>query len=647
MPMAKLKRPKHPHPDPLPEGEGVMRRGIGIVSCLLLCFVSVGWNGLVSNPAAAEPRHGLSAFGDLKYAAGFPHFDYVNPDAPKGGQMHLHSIGTFDNLNPYILKGTNLRGIAGRALLSLPFDSLLTRAFDEPDAMYGLVAERVEVAEDRSWVAFTMRPEARFNDGSPVTAEDVVFSFEVLKTKGAPQFRTILRDVEKAAAETPHKVRFEFRDGAITRNLPLIVADLPIFSKAYYATREFDKTTLEPPLGSGPYRIVKVDQGRSMTFERVADYWAKDLPVNRGHYNFGTIRFDFYRDRNVAMEAFKAGEYDFREEYTSKTWATAYDFPGINQGLAKREALPDDSPASRQYFVLNLRQEFFKDPRVREAINLAFDFEWTNKNIFYGLYARTESLFQNTPMAARDLPTVEEVALLEPFRDRLPPEVFTRVYEQPRTDGSGNNRRNLRAAQKLLRDAGYAIKDGKLTGPSGETVTIEYLTFSPSFERVVAPLTRNLERLGIKATIRIVDTAQYTNRMNEFDFDITTAAFASTATPGVSERAFWGSEMADSPGSVNYAGVADPAVDALIEKISDARDRPALEAAARALDRVLLWNRYVIPAWFSDANRVAYWDKFSRPAVTAKYDPYFGYLDTWWVDAGKAAALEARRAKNE
>ena len=602
---------------------------------------------VLTTVAWAEPRHGMSAFGDLKYPVDFAHFDYVNPDAPKGGEFRLHSIGTFDNLNPFVLKGTRLRGDAAIALSGLPYDSLMVRALDEPDAMYGLVANRVEIAPDRSWVAFTMRPEARFNDGSPLTAEDVVFSYEILISKGAPQYRVILRDVESAVVESTHKVRFSFTKNAAKRDLPLTVASIPIFSKAYYATRDFSKTTLDPPLGSGPYRITRVDQGRSLVYERVDDYWAKDLPVNRGRYNFVTIRFDFYRDRNVAMEAFKAGEYDFREEYTSKTWATAYEFPAIEQGLVQRVSLPDESPASRQYFVLNQRREFFKDWRVRAALNHAFDFEWTNKNIFYGLYARTESLFQNTPMAARELPTPDEAALLEPYRDQLRQEIFTQVYEQPKTDGSGNNRHNLRIAKQLLTEAGYTIRDGKLTRSNGQPVTLEYLTFSPGFERVIAPLNRNLKRLGIEATIRIVDTAQYTNRLHEFDFDLTMAAFGTVATPGIGERALWGSDVANSPGTINYAGIADPVVDALIEKIGNAADRPSLEAAARALDRVLLWNLYVIPAWFNDSNNIAYWDKFTGPGKAAKYDPYFGYLDTWWVDSAKAKTLETRRASTK
>ena len=584
----------------------------------------------------------MSAFGDLKYAADFPHFDYVNPDAPKGGIFRLHSIGTFDNLNPYVLKGTRLRGDAAIALAGLPYDSLMTRASDEPDAMYGLVAETVNVADDRSWVTFTLRPDARFNDGSPLTAEDVVFSFDVLKAKGSPTYQIILRDVESAIAASLVSVRFTFRKNAAKRDLPLTVASLPIFSKAYYATRNFEETTLEPPLGSGPYRITSVDQGRTIVYERVTNYWARDLPVNKGRYNFDIIRFDFYRDRNVAMEAFKAGEYDFREEYTSKMWATAYDFAARKSGLVIKEALPDDSPASRQYFVLNQRREFLKDWRVRAALNHAFDFEWTNKNIFHGLYARTESLFQNTSMAARELPTPEELALLEPFRGNLPHEVYTEIFHQPKTDGSGNNRRNLRMAQRLLREAGYSVKDHKLTGPDGEPVELEYLTFSPVTERLIAPFVRNLQRLGINVAIRIIDTAQYTNRLQEYDFDMTMAAFGTVATPGVRERAFWASEGANQPGTLNYGGVADPAVDALIEEIGNASDRAALETAARALDRVLLWNRYVLPAWYNDANNIAYWDKFDRPTITAKYDPYFGYLDTWWIDKEKAAALKAR-----
>ena len=602
---------------------------------------------MAAGAAGAEPRHGLSSFGDLKYPPDFPHFDYVNPDAPKGGEVRLRDIGSFDNLNPFILKGIKLRGVGATALAGLPFDTLMTPAGDEPDAVYGLVAESAEVAPDRSWVSFRLRPEARFNDGSPLTAEDVVFSFETLKARGEPSFRIVLRDVESATAEGLHRVRFAFRQGAVTRDLPLTVAGLPILSRAWYETRAFDRTTLDPPLGSGPYRIVRADQGRTIVYERVADYWARDLPVNRGRFNYGVVRFDFYRDRNIALEAFKAGEYDFREEFTSKMWATAYDFPAIEEGLVKRESIPDESPANRQFFVLNQRRGIFGDRRVRAAFDLAFDFEWTNRNIFYGLYARTRSLYQNTPMAARDLPTPGEVALLGPYRDRLPAEVFTRVFEPPATDGSGKARRNLRAARKLLREAGYAVRDGKLRDPSGRPVSMEFLTFSPTFERVYAPLVRNLGRLGIAATIRIVDSAQYANRMQEFDFDVTTAAFGTAPTPGVGERNFWGSEAARSPGGLNYAGIADPVVDALIEKIADAPDRGSLETAARALDRVLLWNRHVVPQWFNANHNIAYWDKFARPGIAPRYDGGFGFLDTWWIDPDKAAALEARRATRE
>ena len=602
---------------------------------------------MATGAAVAEPRHGLSSFGDLKYPPDFPHFDYVNPDAPKGGEVRLRDLGSFDNLNPFILKGIKLRGVGATALAGLPFDTLMTPAGDEPDAVYGLVAESAEVAPDRSWVSFRLRPEARFNDGSPLTAEDVVFSFETLKARGEPSFRIVLRDVESATAEGRHRVRFAFREGAVTRDLPLTVAGLPILSRAWYETREFDRTTLDPPLGSGPYRIVRADQGRTIVYERVADYWARDLPVNRGRFNYGVIRFDFYRDRNIALEAFKAGEYDFREEFTSKMWATAYDFPAIGEGLVKRESIPDESPANRQFFVLNQRRGIFGDRRVRAAFDLAFDFEWTNRNIFYGLYARTRSLYQNTPMAARDLPTPGEVALLGPYRDRLPAEVFTRVFEPPATDGSGTARRNLRAARKLLREAGYAVRDGKLRDPSGRPVSMEFLTFSPTFERVYAPLVRNLGRLGIAATIRIVDSAQYANRMQEFDFDVTTAAFGTAPTPGVGERNFWGSEAARSPGGLNYAGIADPVVDALIEEIADAPDRGSLETAARALDRVLLWSRHVVPQWFNANHNIAYWDKFARPGTAPRYDGGFGFLDTWWIDPDKAAALEARRAARE
>jgi len=598
--------------------------------------------GLLSGAAMAEPRHGLSIFGDLKYPADFKHFDYVNPQAPRGGTVKLRDIGTFDNLNPFIIKGVKLRGMGANAQ-NLPYDTLMASSADEADAMYGLVAKTVEVGPDRQWVEFVLRPEARFHDGSPITSADLVFSFNTLKTEGTPGYRINLKDVETVTASGPHKIRYSFRAGAVTRDLPAIVAGLPVLSKAYYEKVTFNKTTLTPPLASGPYKISQIDQGRSLVYERVPDYWARDLPVNVGRYNFDRIRFDFYRDRTVALQGFKSGEYDFREEFTSKSWATGYKFPAVDNGLVKLESIPNLAPASRQYFVLNLRRDKFQDARVREAFGLAFDFAWTNKNLFYGIYARTLSLFQNTDMAARALPNEAEQKLLASINGNVPQAVHSTVYMPP---GEGQPlRQNLRRAKNLLNQAGWKVMDGKLTNTKGEVLEIEILTFSPIFERVLAPIVKNLKRLGIQASMRIVDTAQYTYRMQTFDFDVTTAAFGTSPTPGISERNFWGSKSAGQQGSVNYSGLQDPVIDELLKRIASAKDRPALTLAARTLDRVLLGNHYVIPEWFNATHNLAYWDKFDRPKSKPKYA--LGFMDIWWIDPAKEQALKNARKNGQ
>ena len=484
---------------------------------------------------SAEPRHGISTFGDLKYPAGFDHFDYVNPDAPKGGVLRLAGgEGTFDTVNPFTLKGIRFRGDAG-SVMSLPYETLMTGGADEPDALYGLVAETADLAPDRTSITFTLRPEARWHDGTPITVEDVVFTFNALKTDpGAfPSFRIILRDVVGVEAIGARQVRYSFDPDAVAlRDLPNTVAGMPILSKKYFADREFGETTFEPPMGSGPYRIADVSPGRSIALERVSDYWAADLGVNRGRFNFGQIRLEFYRDRDVQHEAFKSGDFDFHEEFTSRIWATGYDFPAVRDGRVIKEAVPNRGPASRQYFVLNLRKPKFQDRRVRLAINHTFDFEWTNTNLFYSVYQRSGSIYQNTDMAATAPPTPAELELLTPFRDKVPPGVFGEGYRQPASDGSGNNRRNLRRAQQLFSEAGWTVQDGQLKNAAGEVMSIEFLTFSPSFERVFAPIVQNLKRIGADATIRVVDSSQYTQRVDQTrDFDVTTAAFGVSATP--------------------------------------------------------------------------------------------------------------------
>jgi microcin C transport system substrate-binding protein len=603
-----------------------------------ICFsTSIAALILASVPAlASEPKHGLSAFGDLAYPADFKNFAYVNPDAPKGGTFSLvgwGGVATFNSLNSFILKGDAAQG------LELLFDSLMTRAADEPDAVYGLVAESAEVADDRMSVTFKLRPEAKFNDGSPLTADDVVFSFETLKSKGHPIYAQMLADVEKAEALDPATVRYNFK-GSLVRDLPLTVAGLPILSKAYYSTRDFAATTMEPPLGSGPYTVGKISQGRTIEYKRNPGYWAKDLPVNRGRWNFDTIRYEYFRDRTTGLEAFKAGAYDFREEFTSKVWTTEYDFPAIREGKVKKEVVPDETPSGTQGFFINTRREQFKDPRVRKALGLAFDFEWANRYLFHNLYSRTQSYFENSTLKATGEPSEAERTLLTGLGVPVLSEVLGPADLPAVTDGSGQDRKLLLEASKLLDDAGWKVKDGVRVNDKSEPLKVEILNFEPAFERVNAPYVKNLQLLGIDAKMRMVDPAQYQQRMKNFDFDITTERYTMRDTPGVELRSYFGSDAAKIDGSLNLAGISDPAVDLLIERVIGAKSRDALTTASRALDRVLRAGQYWVPHWYKPSNNIAYWDRFSRPTTKPRYDR--GVLDTWWYDRDKAAKLEAK-----
>jgi microcin C transport system substrate-binding protein len=586
-------------------------------------------------PAAAAEglagEHGLSLFGDLKYGPDFTHFDYADPAAPKGGIIAFPAEGTFDSLNPFILKGVPAQG------LNSLYDTLLERALDEADAAYGLIAERVRLSSDRRRVTFYLRNEARFHDGTPITAEDVVESFARLKTEGHPTYRILFADVAEAKADDAHSVTFVLGD-TTNRKLPLILGtELPILPKAYFADHAFDAATLEAIPGSGPYRIERVDAGRTIVFARVPEYWAKDLPVKRGRHNFDTIRYEYFRDRTIMVEALKAREYDLHEEFTAKTWATAYDIPEIGDGRMIKEVLPDHTPSGVQAFFINTRREKFRDPRVRLALNYAFDFEWTNANLFFGLYERMGSYFENSELAAHEPPGAAELALLEPFRARLAEAVFADIYRPPRCDRAGALRANLREAARLLEEAGWVMREGqRVNEETGETLSVEFLYDLRTFERVFAPYARNLERLGIEAHLRFVDVPQYQRRLEEFDFDLTTQRYVQFLSPGVELRSYFGSPFADQPGSFNLAGIKDPVVDALIEAVLGAEDRGSLVAAARALDRVLLWGHYIVPQWFKPTHHLVYWNKFGRPARAPTYD--LG-LDTWWVDPAKEAAL--------
>jgi microcin C transport system substrate-binding protein len=567
--------------------------------------------------------------GQPKYDADFAHFDYVNPDAPKGGELRLAALGGFDTLNPFTIKGESAAG------LGQIFETLMVPSADEPFTKYGLIAEFVETPEDRSWVIFHLNPKARFHDGEPITAADVLFSFDVLREKGAPFYRAYWADVAKAEALDDHRVKFTFSGGG-NRELPLILGQLPVLPAHDWEGKDFAATTLEPPLGSGPYRIADFEPGRFIRYERVEDYWGRDLPSQVGQNNIGAIQYDYYRDATVSVEALKAGEYDFRNENIAKNWATAYQSDALDAGHLVKLESPHNRVAGMQGFVMNMRRPVFADPRVREALAYAFDFQWANQNLFFGQYTRTRSYFDNSELAATGLPEGAELALLEPYRDQLPERVFTEEYQPPSVPAPGEVRGNLREALRLLREAGWAIKDGVLSHPDHGPFTFEILLYGVTFERVALPFARNLERLGIEARVRTVDTAQFLNRMNTFDFDMAIGSWGQSDSPGNEQRDFWGSESADVQGSRNWAGVSDPVLDALIDKVIRASNREALVSAVHALDRVLQWSFLVVPHWHNDYDRLVFWDKFGRPDVTPTQG---AQISTWWVDADKEAAL--------
>ncbi|MBU6234422.1 MAG: extracellular solute-binding protein [Alphaproteobacteria bacterium] len=573
---------------------------------------------------AADPVHGLAIHGEPKYKAGFTHFDYVNPDAPKGGTLRLSALGTYDSLNPFIIKGNPAANVG------LIYNTLLTGSSDEPFTEYGDLAATMEVPDDRSSATFNIRPEAKWNDGKDVTADDVVWSYETLKAKGAPFYGAYYSDVDTVTAETPKRVTFKFKKAG-NRELPLIVGQLPVLPKHYWATRKFEETTLEPPLGSGAYKISAIDAGRSMTFERVKGWWGENLPVNKGRYNFDTIVVDYYRDTTVAVEAFFAGRYDVRQENVAKIWATGYDAPAVKDGRIKKEEIENKLPAGMQGFVMNTRKPVFADRAVRQALQYAFDFEWSNKAMAHGAYKRTASYFENSEYAAKGLPQGRELEILNEFKSELPAEVFTQEYKNPATDGSGNARDNLRRAMQILDEAGYTIGTDGVRTKNGVRLSFEIVDNQPEFERWVLPFIRNLKRIGIDANFRVVDDSQYVARMNDFDFDMTVSGFGQSLSPGNEQREFWGSDKADAKGSRNIIGIKNPVVDKLCEKIANAASQEELVATTKALDRVLLWNYFVIPQWHTNVWKVAYWAKFQRPANQAPYG--LGITDTWW--AGK------------
>jgi microcin C transport system substrate-binding protein len=615
------------------------RRALGLAAVAAAARFS---SRLVAQAAAqSAERHGMSAFGDLALPPDFTHLPYVNPDAPKGGRYSeiVSSRGfngsflTFDSLNGYILKGDGAFG------MDLTFATLMARSGNEPDAMYGLAARGVRISDDELTYTFLLRPEAKFHDGSALTAHDVVWSLTTLKAQGHPLISQRLRDMIGAEAADDHTVVVHFAPKR-GRDVPLFVAGLPIFARAYYEKNPFDKTTLAVPLGSGGYKVGKFSVGRFIEFERVKDWWGADLPVLRGQGNFDVVRYEYYRDRDVGFEGFTAGTYLFREEFTSRTWATRYNFPAFKQGRVKRAVIPDDTPSGAQGWFINTRRRKFQDRRLREALIDCFDFEWTNKNLMYGSYDRTQSVFENSPMKAVGMPSPAELKLLEPFRGQVPDEVFGEPYLPPVTDGSGHDRRWLLRGARLLNQAGFPLKNRKRVMPDGSPLSIEFLIEEPAFKPHHLAYMKNLATIGLDSTLRIVDPVQYRARVDEFDFDIVVDRFGFSSTPGESLRNYFSSQSARIKGTQNLSGIAEPAMDALVDAAIAAKTRAELTAACRAIDRVFRAGRYWIPHWYKASHWIAYWDAFGFPAAKPRY--FRGIPETWWYDQAKAAKLDLR-----
>ena len=615
----------------------------------LACFLT--FPVATSSPASAEEApapsagsHAVSLHGSPKYNRNFKHVDYVNPDAPKGGTLKLHSVGTFDSLNPFITKGSPASGL-NFLRSGFIYESLMQNAWDEPFSMYGIVAKDITIAEDKSWVKFTLRDEAKWQDGKPITSADVIWTFNALKEKGQPFYNAYWHDVKSVTASSPKSVTFTFSVSG-NAELPMIIGEMPILPKHYWTQEEhnFEETTLEPPLGSGPYKIGKVEAGRSIEYVRDPNWWGKGLPFFKGMYNFDTIIYDYYRDHNVAHEAFLSQDYALKIENTAKIWKESYSVSDDKSKHLNKEEVEHQRPAGMQAFIYNTRRPVFQDVRVREALNFAYDFEWSNKQFAYGDYVRTDSFFENSELASYGLPSAEELAILEPYKGKMPNQVFTDAYNVPTTDGSGKLRKNLRKAVKLLEKAGYTefnddgIRYKKTSGDGQETLSFEILHYSATYERWILPFIKNLERIGVKANFRVVDSAQFQNRVNDFDFDIVIGAIGQSNSPGNEQRDFWGSDKADINGSRNYIGIKDPVIDEMITGIIHAKSREDLVIRTRAMDRVLLWNHYVIPMWHYPKWRIAYWDTLKHPDTLSDISPLVA--ETWWAVEPKTETEE-------
>jgi microcin C transport system substrate-binding protein len=584
-------------------------------------------------PAGLHPMTGFALFGHPALPSDFANFPYVNPNAPIGGEIVLGASGSFDSFNPFILRG---RAAAESVRV---YDTLLRESADEPSTGYAHLAASLEIAPDRMSVAYNLRPEAKFQDGVPVTAEDVAWTFNTLREKGRPNYRQYYAEIADVTVENPHRVVFHFKS-TDSRELPLIVGEMPVLPKHWWATRDFTAPLQEAPMGSGPYRVDRYDMGRTTVLARVADYWAKDLPTARGLNNFGTIRTEYYRDSTVALEAFKSGQIDYRTENVSKNWATAYDFPAVQKGLVLKESFRHHLPTGMQTFAMNTRRPIFAERRVREAIAQVFDFEWMNKNLFFSLYTRTNSYFSNSDLASSGVPEGDELALLSQYRDKLPANLFTEPFKLPETDGSGNNREGLRRALGLLKDSGWEIKDRKLVNKDGQQMSFEILSSDPTYERIETPYVQWLARLGIDAHVRTVDPAQYQHLTDDFDYDMTMSSFPESDFPGNEQRDFWTCQSAKAQGSSNITGVCDPVVDALVDKVIASPDKAQLITNTRALDRVLLWGWYGVPNWYYQYVNVAHWNRFGHPSQPVRSGNVF---DAWWVDPELSAATIAAR----
>ena len=599
---------------------------------LSLLIISITFPSFLK--AEINIAHAIAMHGEPKYPDSFQYVDYANPDAPKGGKIILSSTGSYDSFNPFILKGTAAAGIGNL------YETLTTGSSDEAFTEYGLIAKTIEWPDDRSWVAFTIREEAVWHDGKKISPEDVIWTFNTLMEKGHPFYKYYYGDVVEVIQENDNKVRFNFK-GNTNLELPLIVGQLPVLPKHYWTNKNFEETSMDIPIGSGPYKIKNFDAGRTITYELDSDYWGKNIPIKKGTENFGVIQYEYYKDRSIEREAFKSGDIDLFSENTSKDWATSYDTPAVQNGLIKKELIEHQNPQGMQGFAFNTRKEIFEDKRVREALSYAFDFEWTNKNLFYNAYKRTNSFFENSELASSGVPSGRELDLLNDYKELLPQKLFQEEYNPPKTDGSGFMRKELQEATKLLQDAGWELQEGKLINKkSGSKFEFELLLVSPAFERIVLPFKDNLAKLGIDVSVRTIDSAQYQNRLDGFDFDMIVSTFSQSLSPGNEQRNFWGSDAAKTNGSRNIIGISNEVIDSLIEKVISAKDREDLIMTTRALDRVLLWNHYVIPQWHISAYRTLYWDIFDKPSVRPKYS--LG-TNTWWVVADKASTIDRRK----